>query len=378
MRNRITDMLAIDYPIVAFSHSAQVTAAVSRAGGFGVFGAGTVSAAKIEEQLAWIDAHCDGKPYGVDLILPLDYAGAADGGLDASALDSAVPAGHRAFVDGLLERYEVPALPNGADRVGKWNMIGSTAKGAAPLIDACFSQPIRLIASALGPPPAAMVQRARERGVVVAALAGTDAHARNHVAAGADLIVAQGGEAGGHTGQIATIVLVPDVVDAVSPVPVLAAGGIATGRQMAAAMALGAEGVWCGSAWLVTDEAETPEAVKEKFRRATARDTVRSKALTGKAARQLRSAWTDAWDAPDAPQTLPIPLQSHLIAEPQCRIDRGAAAGHEGSVALTNGFVGQVVGRLRGSPTVKEVLQSMVDEYGRTIRTLTVNEEALR
>jgi NAD(P)H-dependent flavin oxidoreductase YrpB (nitropropane dioxygenase family) len=136
--------------------------------------------------------------------------------------------------------------------------------------------------------------------------------------------------------------------------------------------------VWCGSAWLVTEEAETPEAVKEKFRRASARDTVRSKALTGKAARQLRSAWTDAWDAPDAPDTLPIPLQSHLIAEPQCRIDRGAARGHEGSLALTNGFVGQVVGRLQGSPTVREVLDGIVEEYRCTLRALTVNREALQ
>jgi NAD(P)H-dependent flavin oxidoreductase YrpB (nitropropane dioxygenase family) len=371
MSNRITDMLGVEYPIVAFSHSAQVTAAVSRAGGLGVFGAGTVAADKVEEQLAWIDAHADGKPYGVDLILPVSYAGAEDGGLDQDALDAAVPDAHRTFVNDLLDRYAVPQLPAGADHVGKWNMIGSTAKGAVPLIEACFSQPIKLIASALGPPPAAMVERARERGTVVAALAGTDAHARGHVAAGADLIVAQGGEAGGHTGQIATMVLVPDVVDAVAPVPVLAAGGIASGRQMAAAMALGAEGVWCGSAWLVTEEAETPEAVKEKFRRATARDTVRSRAMTGKAARQLRSAWTAAWDAADAPETLPIPLQSHLIAEPQCRIDYGAAHGNAGATELTTGFVGQVVGRLRGSPTVKQVLDGMVEEYDRTIAALT-------
>jgi NAD(P)H-dependent flavin oxidoreductase YrpB (nitropropane dioxygenase family) len=376
MRNRITELLGIQYPIVAFSHSAQVTAAVSRAGGLGVFGAGTVAAEKIEEQLAWIDAHCDGKPYGVDLILPLQYAGAEQGGIDEGSLDAAIPAGHRQFVDDLLHRHAVPELPEGADRVGKWNMIGSTAKGAEPLIDACLSQPIRLIASALGPPPAALVERAHEAGAVVAALAGTDAHARDHVAAGADVIVAQGTEAGGHTGQIATMVLVPDVVDAVAPTPVLAAGGIASGRQMAAAMALGADGVWCGSVWLTTQEAETPEAVKEKFRRASARDTVRSRSLTGKAARQLRSAWTDAWDAPDAPQPLPIPLQSHLIAEPQCRIDQGAAAGHSGSVELTNGFVGQVVGRLEGAPFVEEVMHSMIDEYERTVAALT--HEAVR
>jgi NAD(P)H-dependent flavin oxidoreductase YrpB (nitropropane dioxygenase family) len=363
-------MLGIEFPIVAFSHSAEVAAAVSRAGGLGVFGAGTVAAEKIEEQLAWIDAHCGGNPYGVDLILPVEYAGAAQGGLDRASLDDAIPAGHRAFVGDLLRRHSVPDLPTGADPVGKWDMTGTTAKGAEPLIDACFSQPIRLIASALGPPPADLVERARAAGVVVAALAGTEAHAVGHVAAGAELIVAQGGEAGGHTGQIATMVLVPDVVDAVGPTPVLAAGGIASGRQMAAAMALGAEGVWCGSVWLTTQEAETPEAVKEKFRRASARDTVRSRALTGKSARQLRSAWTDAWDAVDAPAPLPIPLQSQLIAESQCRIDHGAAGGHPGSLELTNGFVGQVVGRLRGDPTVQEVVEAIVGEYEQTIAGL--------
>lgn len=371
MSNRITELLGIEYPIVAFSHSAQVAAAVSRAGGLGVFGAGTVAAEKIEEQLAWIDAHCGGKPYGVDLILPVEYAGSEQGGLGAAALDAAIPYDNREFVNDLLRRHEVPELPDGVDRVGKWNMIGSTAKGAEPLIDACFSQPIRVIASALGPPPPALVERARNAGTVVAALAGTDAHARAHVAAGADLIVAQGTEAGGHTGQITTMVLVPDVVDSVAPTPVLAAGGIASGRQMAAAMALGAEGVWCGSVWLCTQEAETPEAVKEKFRRAGARDTLRSRSLTGKAARQLRSAWTDAWEAPDAPAPLPIPLQSHLIAEPQCRIDHGAAAGHVGALALANGFVGQAVGRLRGAPSVREVIDELIDEYGRTIAALS-------
>src|SRR5205085_11140286 len=135
---------------------------------------------------------------------------------------------------------------------------------------------------------------------------------------------AQGYEAGGHTGEVATMVLIPEVVDAVGDTPVLAAGGIATGRQIAASMALGAQGVWCGSVWLTTEEAETHPVVKEKFLAATSSDTIRSRSLTGKPARMLRSSWTDEWDRDDAPATLGMPLQSALVAEAQLRINRSS------------------------------------------------------
>src|SRR5438477_8410876 len=174
-----------------------------------------------------------------------------------------------------------------------------------------------------------MIERTHTPAVVVAALAGRKAHAERHKPAGVDLIVAQGTEAGGHTGEISTMVLVPEVVEAVKPVPVLAAGGIGSGRQIAAAMALGAEGVWCGSVWLTTTEAETHPAVQQKFLAATSSDTVRSRSLTGKPARMLRSAWTDEWAKPDAPDALPMPLQTMLVIPAQHRINR--AATHEGS-----------------------------------------------
>src|SRR5213079_3521519 len=156
--------------------------------------------------------------------------------------------------------------------------------------------------------------------VRVAALAGKPQHAERSLARGVDLIVAQGTEAGGHTGEISTMVLVPEVVDAVSPTPVLAAGGIGNGRQIAASLALGAQGVWCGSVWLTTEEAETHPIVKEKFLAASSSDTVRSRASTGKPARQLRTAWTEAWDSPDNPDPLPMPLHGMLIADAQRRM----------------------------------------------------------
>jgi len=205
-----------------------------------------------------------------------------------------IASGSRLLVDGAPSGFAIPDLPDAAGSQSPLDLMRVSPKGYEPLLDVAFAHRIRLVASALGGPPQALINRAHAAGVSVAALAGNVAHAVRHKAAGVDFIVAQGTEAGGHTGEIATMVLVPDVVDAVSPTPVVAAGGIATGRQVAAAMALGAEGVWCGSVWLTTEEAETQPVVKQKFLRAGASDTVRSRSLTGKPARMLRSAWTAA------------------------------------------------------------------------------------
>jgi len=218
------------------------------------------------------------------------------------------------------------------------------------------------VANALGPAPEHLVQAAHARGVVVAGLVGRVDQALRQRQAGVDLVVAQGYEAGGHTGEISTMVLVPQVVDAVAPVPVLAAGGIADGRQVAAAMALGAQGVWCGSVWLTTQEAETHPVVKEKFLAASSADTVRSRAKTGKPARQLRSAWTDEWERPDTPDPLPMPLQSALVAEAEARIARSAAKS-EGARALINYFVGQAVGQLNQVKPAGQVVLEMVEGY---------------
>jgi NAD(P)H-dependent flavin oxidoreductase YrpB (nitropropane dioxygenase family) len=237
------------------------------------------------------------------------------------------------------------------------------------VIELLFRHPIALIASALGPPPAWMIEQGRAHGVKVAALAGTVEHARRHVAAGVDIVVAQGYEAGGHTGEISTMVLVPEVVDAVAPVPVLAAGGIANGRQLTASLALGAQGVWTGSLWLTTEEAETHPVVKEKFLRARSGDTLRSRSKTGKPARMLKSAWTEAWDDPANPDPLPMPLQPRLVREAEARIARTAHKS-PGAEQLINYFVGQVVGSLNEVSSVRSVVASLVQEYADTMERL--------
>ncbi len=364
MKTRVTDMLGVEFPILAFSHCRDVVAAVTRAGGFGVLGAVAHTPEQLEVDLSWIEEQTSGGRYGVDLLLPVKYAGAEEGGIDADAVRQLLPAAQQQFVDDILRRYDVPELPADLKSGSERNVLANVAaKGYEPLLDVAFAHDITLLASALGPPPPAVISRAHDAGVVVAALAGTVTHAQRHQAAGVDLIVAQGTEAGGHTGEIATMVLVPEVVDAVAPTPVLAAGGIANGRQVAAALALGAEGVWCGSVWLTTDEAETHPAVKQKFLTATSRDTVRSRSLTGKPARMLRSAWTDEWEGADSPGTLPMPLQSALVAEAQYRISRAAATEGSGAQKLANYFVGQVVGQLDRIRPARQVVLEMMTEY---------------
>jgi len=267
----------------------------------------------------------------------------------------------------LLARYGVPPLP---DAGPVRTVPGALAAHGVALIEAALEHRVGLVASALGPPPPEMVTRAHDRGVPVAALVGKREHAERQRDAGVDIIVAQGYEAGGHVGEIGTMVLVPEIVDAVAPLPVLAAGGIASGRQVAAALALGAQGVWTGSVWLTTQEAETHPAVVAKFLRATSSDTIRSRATTGKPARQLRTAWTDEWENPVNPDPLPMPLQTILTADARARIQRSANKPDSGAGALITYFVGQVVGSLRTVRPARQVVLNMVEEYLEAVERL--------
>ena len=382
MRTSICDQLGMEYPVLAFSHCRDVVAAVSRAGGFGVLGATILTPEQLEIELRWIDEAVGGRPYGVDVLVPEKLTGMEKGArFDGAALAELIPEEHRRFLDSLLQEYGIEPTPDDSDGDDESNAsregmaAGLSGEGAVRLIEVALTHPIRLVANALGAPPAEMIKAAHAADVPVAALAGKRAHAERHVAADVDIIVAQGYEAGGHTGDIATMVLVPEIVDAVAPRPVLAAGGIARGRQMAAAMALGAQGVWTGSVWLPTPEAETHPVVKEKVLRATSSDTLRSRSITGKPARQLKSAWTEAWDGPGSPGPLPMPLQPLLVDYALHRINRAAAAGAPGAVQLVNYFVGQVVGSLDAVRPARQVLHEMIEEY---VDVVTAQADGLR
>ena len=362
MKSPICDMLGIDFPLIAFTHCRDVVVEVSKAGGMGVLGAAGYSAQTLEVELNWIDEHVDGKPYGVDLIAPTSMA-TTDDTTPEQTLDM-VPSEHRDFARNILAQHNIDTRDLYQGQVGASG--GFLTKGrAANIIDVAFSHPIKLIANALGVPPRYMLDMGKERGVVVAALVGAKEHAVKQVEAGVDVLVVAGTEAGGHCGEVSTMVLVPEVLQAIESrnTPVLAAGGIVTGRQMAACMAMGAAGAWTGSMWLTTAEAETSPVIKEKYVAANSRQTVRSQARTGKYSRQLRSPWTDAWESEEAPTPLPMPLQS-LVSEPALgRVTKLAEGGHEGARHLATSFVGQGVGLMNSIQTTRQVVYEFMEDF---------------
>ena len=375
MQTPITELFGIEFPIVAFTHCRDVVAAVSRAGGLGVLGAVAHSDEALETDLAWIADEIGDRPFGVDLIVPARYAGSDEGGLTVADLVEAIPGAHRDFLDELLERYGVPENPDTAGWAERPGDAPFSANRAIRQLDIALAHRPALVANALGPPPREMVDRCHEAGVTVAALAGTKVHAERHVAAGADVIIAQGTEGGGHTGHIGSMVLLPEVVDAVAPVPVLGAGGIGRGRQMAAAMALGAAGVWCVSVGLTTAEAETHPVVKDKMLAAGSGDTLRSRSMTGKPARMLRTAWTEEWDRDDTPAPLGMPLQPMLTGAAIDRINRAAHQEGSGAEELATYFVGQVVGTMNRTRGAGQVVLDMVEEFIDAAQTVAAQLE---
>ena len=373
MTNALCERLGIEFPLFAFSHCRDVVAAVSKAGGFGVLGATAFNPEQLEVELQWIDAHVDGKPYGIDVLIPENLSVKDEKGLTSKKLAERIPAAHTDFVRDLLARH-------GVEEAGTHARTRDDApppfwpEEAMELLHVAFKHPIKMIVNALGVPPPAMIQMGRDHDVPVGALAGAKEHALRLAAAGCDVIVAQGGEAGGHCGEVSTLVLIPEVVRGLKAaghnIPVLAAGGIMTGEQMAACMAMGAAGAWTGSVWLSTTESECSQIFRDKMVAARSRDTVRSKGRTGKYSRQLKSAWTDAWEGPDSPGALPMPMQS-LIAEPAIhRATKAAEGGNVEARELVTYFVGQGVGLVNEVTSARSVVQSFMQDYADALDTL--------
>jgi NAD(P)H-dependent flavin oxidoreductase YrpB (nitropropane dioxygenase family) len=363
-RTSLCDLLGIEHPIVGFTPSEHVAAAITRAGGMGVLGCVRFNdPAELDSALTWMDDNTDGRPYGIDVVMPATIP--AEG--TASDLDRMIPPGHKDFVEQALVKLGVPPLPAddaaAGDAAGVLGWLHSVARKH---VEVALAHPAKLIANALGPPPADVIASAHDHGMLVAALAGKAAHARAQVAGGVDIVVAQGYEAGGHTGEIASMVLVPEIVDAVGPdIPVLAAGGIGSGRQIAAALALGAVGVWMGSAWLTTTEYSVGSpALRTALLNATSSDTVRSRIYSGKPARLLKNRWTQAWSEPGAPDPLPMPLQNVLVAEAHRRL---MASGDPEVIPMP---AGQIVGRLNEIRPVADVMADLVSETEETLRRL--------
>lgn len=357
MNTEICRRLGLDVPIFAFTHCRDVVVEVSKAGGMGVLGAAGFTPEQLEQELNWIQDKVGDKPFGIDVIMPKSYVGD-----DVPDLREMIPEEHKAWIESVLQKYDIPPLPEdfheqGGDHVSG-EQIGWTHKICRQLLDIALGYPgCKVLVNALGTPPDDILASCKEKGILVGALAGRVKHAIAHKAGGLDFVIAQGHEGGGHTGEVTTMVLVPQIVDAVAPLPVLAAGGIGSGRQMAAGMALGAQGVWCGSLWLTSAESEVGDIQRQKLLAATSEDTVRTRMLSGKPARMLRSKWTDEWESQDCPGFLPMPLQGMLVHDANLRIERAQHA------ELAFYPTGQVVGQSNSPTDCRTIVNEMMHEF---------------
>ncbi len=373
MHTPICDRLGCEVPIFAFSHCRDVVVEVTRAGGFGVLGASSFTPAQLEVELKWIDEHVDGRPYGLDIVVPGRYSREAEQA--TGRLDALIPQRHKDFMEGLLAQAQVPPLPESeVERIHDEILeVGRnrTPRGAMRLLEVALRHPgVKFVVSALGVPRADAIRLLHERGILVGALCGKPDHANRNLAAGVDVLIAQGTEAGGHTGDITTMVLVPQVVEAAAGrAPVLAAGGISRGSQVAAAMALGAEGVWCGTVWLGTRESELEPFEKEIMFAARSEDAVRRRCWTGKPVRMIKSRLSEAWEQPDAPEVLQPPLQAVLYNPAHARVKRARRR------ELYSHAAGQVVGMLKEETSVRDVMYRLQEEYASTVERLSALTE---
>jgi NAD(P)H-dependent flavin oxidoreductase YrpB (nitropropane dioxygenase family) len=356
MRSPATEMFGIDLPIFAFSHCRDVVVEASRAGGMGILGAAFMTPDELEVSLKWIDERIGGKPYGVDVVFPGSFADLAS----EPDPDEILPLAYRQFVDRVIDGAHIPRLPADdatafrRDHAHKMNMSPRKSERS---LEIALRHPVKFVVGAMGVPPRHVVDAVHARGIKVGGLVGSLRHAMKQREVGTDVLIAQGSEGGGHVGQVSSMVLWPQVIDAVAPMPVLAAGGIGRGRQFAAAMALGAAGIWCGSIWLGTRESELSPAMKERLFQAQSEDAVVSRALTGKPCRILKSGYTEAWDQAGAPKPLTFPLQSILAGEPLRRAERA------NKLDYWTYAIGQIVGDMKSETTVRQVFADLLTEY---------------
>ena len=364
MQTEFCKHLGIDAPIFAFTHCRDVVVEVSKAGGIGVLGAVGYTAEQLKEELDWIDAHIGDHIYGVDTAIPQKYEGMDKATPEdlVAMIEAAIPQRHRDFAEKLLSEAGVPAWADGDDGVS----LSFSAVQAQALVDEALTRPkCAMIVNALGTPPPEIVQQVHDAGRLIGALAGRLKHGINHKEAGLDFVVCQGSEGGGHAGEVTSMVLWPQMIDAVAPLPVLAAGGIGNGRQMLAAMAMGAQGVWMGSRWLVSTEAHAEPAQRKSYMDATSEDTVRSRSFTGKTARMLKNEWTEAWEREDTPDPLPMPLQGYLTYDAVRRTHR--YAGVEDCQKVAFNPIGQVVGQINQEESCRDIMYTLLNEYAEAL-----------
>lgn len=358
MQTDVTKTFGVDVPIFAFSHCRDVVAAVTNAGGMGVLGAAWMTPEELDMSIDWLERHVDGKPFGVDLVFP---GTAMDDEKSPEEYLKAIPAQHMAFVKKMLDDAGLADLPE-ADRNAYMaetaRHMAMTNKKSRDQLDVCLGRKsVSFVVGALGVTPDWVVKEAHAKGVQVGALVGSGKHATKQVDAGVDVLIAQGTEAGGSVGSIASMVLWPQVVEAARGAPVLAAGGVSRGSQILAALSMGCQGVWIGSLWLGTAESDLNIDMREKLFAAESEDAQIAKVMTGKQGRMLRTKYVENWQKPDAPPLLTWPMQSILNGYPYRRAERAR------NLDYWTYAVGQVVGDMKGHTTVKGEIERMLTEY---------------
>jgi nitronate monooxygenase len=352
LRTKLCDMLNIEYPILSAGMGpnllgeetgapADLVVAVSEAGGLGVLGASAIHE---------IRARTD-RPFGVDLLLPKNLTdmavGDATGQVPLSDMLKTLPQSHQDWIIKFKSDLELPD-------VEVMVKLDSTTMLPNEAVKVCIEEKIPLFCAGLGN-PGFMVEEAHANGIKVLAITGNTKNARRMAESGIDLLVAQGHEAGGHTGRIGTMALVPAAIDAAYPVPVLAAGGIGDGRGLAAALAMGCVGVWVGTRFLATNEAGAPDIIKQHIVEASDEDTRVSTMFTGKTLRSLLSQFHIAWDESGL-NALPFPLQvlvSSALLSSFIKANKDEYIG---------GFAGQISGIIKEIKPAGQVLDDMVEE----------------
>lgn len=354
----LCDRLGITYPIFGFAHDVSTVAAITNAGGFGVYGATRRFPHEITEELAAIRKLVGNKPFGVDLVLP---PGMPEHN-SREAIEAEIPDAHKAFVQGLIDKFDVPQATEPGMRT---RFIRSKEIEDAQL-RAVLDSDVDMFACGIGAPPDAVAE-AKAGGKTTLALIGSPHHVERSIRAGVDFLVAQGYDAGAHTGPIGTYSLVPQIVDAAGDIPVLAAGGVATGRHIAAALAMGAQGVWLGTAWLLSTEHQghMHPVNTRKLIEAGSADTVITRSESGKTFRQVRTGWSQAWEADDAPAPLKMPYQDVLVGDLL-----GAIEEHDIEPLIHSG-AGQSVAYFNEVKPVATIMRNLVDEAGAVLSAQT-------
>jgi NAD(P)H-dependent flavin oxidoreductase YrpB (nitropropane dioxygenase family) len=357
LRTKLCEMLAIEVPIVAFTHCKDVAVAAINAGGFAVLGEAMHTADEIAADIRWLRERVGERSFGIDLVLPSSAPPAGT----PEELMAEIPEAYREFAQRIKQSYDVPD-PAGPVALRQWGGLNKELGHAQ--IDVLLDERVPVIATGLGSPDF-LIGAAHERGLLVFGLIGMAHQAERQLVRGVDAVVAQGYDAAGHTGAMGTFSIVPEVASIAGDTPVIAAGGVTTGRHLAAALCLGAAGVWAGTVWLASHESDIEAVVKERILAAKGDDTTRTACISGKTMRILKCPWTEEWQKPGAPPVLRSPYQMLLSSD----YIQGANDHLRGD--LMTEAAGQGVGFVKEPQATADILRAMADEARAVLGGLT-------